>query len=637
VERRLSAILVSDIVGYSRLMEIDERGTIQAQKTHRDELFDPEIEAHGGRIFKTTGDGLLAEFPSVVEAVECAVAIQRAMVERDTQTPKDQRIQYRIGINLGDVIHEDGDLHGDGVNIAARLEQMADPGGICLSGAAYEHLRTTVEIGYEDLGEVQVKNIARPIQAWRVLLDAEQIGQVIAAPTTGRGSLPRLLGAIGLLMVAIAATFWWVQRPEFTPADPENYAFALPEKPSIAVLAFDNLSGDLANEHISDGLSENIIATLADSPKLFVIARNSSFHYKGNATPVQTIAEELGVRYILEGSVQRSGENIRATAQLIDALDGRHIWANTYDRALSAADMFTIQDEITGDIATSLNVELVSGDAARNDFEDVGDLETLALVQQAIAEFQKFTPAGNKLCEDLLLKALETKPDSWLIHLNLGWATWYKVPLGQSANPAATFAKAREYAERTMEIDPDNAYGFALLGWIDMYELQHESALKNAAKAVEFSPSGGIATSVAGWVFSSSGQPARGAELLRFGMRTEPFYPDWIPNSLASSLMMLGQLDEAKELLLVLEAGANRSIQQWSRTSLTIIAVWQNDIELAQQYTAKSLLANSQTSIAMHRRLNYNNRDQAYLERLHKALRIAGWPENPPSPSKTND
>jgi tetratricopeptide (TPR) repeat protein len=268
----------------------------------------------------------------------------------------------------------------------------------------------------------------------------------------------------------------------------------------------------------------------------------------------------------------------------------------------------------------------------------------MALLQQGIAEFQKFTPQGNQLSEELLLKAHKRSPESWAVLVNLGWATWYtgwatwyKVIFGQSENPGETFAKAREYATKSVEVNARNAYGYALLGWIDMYAGDHDAALKNANRAVELSPNGGIATSVAGWVMSNSGHPECGAELCGLACAPNLNYPDWIPFSLAASLMVMGQLDGAKELLLALNADASPTVRQWSQINLTVIAVWQGDIDLARQYAAKSPAENPGTSIAMSRRYNSSIKDQAYLERIFEALRRAGWPENPPPRPTASD
>ncbi len=365
VERRLAAILVADVVGYSALIRADEEGTRAAVRQHNAETVEPQIAAHNGRIFKTVGDGLLAEFASVVDAVRCAVEIQNAIKDHNADVVAEKRVEFRIGVNLGDVIVEGDDLHGDGVNVAARLEGLAEPQGICISGSAFEQVRDKLELGFEDLGDQQVKNIDRPVRAYRVLSDPDDAGKIVTAPTkrATRWKVPALAAALVVIIAAGGLAWWQPWAPDVEPASVERMAFPLPEKPSIAVLPFDNLSGDPEQDYFGDGIAENIITALSKIPDMFVIARNSSFTYKGKPVKVQQVAEELGVRYVLEGSVQRSGDQVRVTAQLIDAVTGHHLWAERYDRQLT--DIFALQDDIAQNIVTALEVKLTAGEQAR--------------------------------------------------------------------------------------------------------------------------------------------------------------------------------------------------------------------------------------------------------------------------------
>jgi adenylate cyclase len=319
--RRLCAILAADIAGYSQLMGADEDGTLSALTAHLCELIDPAIAEHAGRIVKTTGDGLLVEFASVVDAVKCAVDIQRGMAERNHPVPQDRRLAFRIGLNLGDVIVQNGDLYGDGVNIAARLEALAEPGGICLSASAYEHVQGKIStVRFEDVGEHRVKNIARPVRAYRV--------------------------ALGLTGVAPSAVS------------------AIPNSPSIAVLPLDNMSADPEQEHFADGLAEDLITDLAKIAGLLVTARNSTFTYKGRPVNVAQVGRELGVRYVVEGSVRKVDNRVRVTAQLIDTATNTHVWADRYDRDLT--DIFAVQDEVTREIVSALRHRIAPDDEARS-------------------------------------------------------------------------------------------------------------------------------------------------------------------------------------------------------------------------------------------------------------------------------
>jgi adenylate cyclase len=360
VERRLAAILAADIAGYSRLMGADEEGTLERLKALRGEFVDPKISEHRGRIVKTTGDGILIEFPSVIEAVSCAVAVQREMSHRNAGTPQDRRIAFRIGVNLGDIIVEDGDIHGDGVNIAARLEGIAEPGGICISEDAFRQVRGKVDAEFDDVGEQSLKNIVRPMRIYRVKL--------AGAPDASMTTLP------------------------------------LPDKPSLAVLPFHNLSGDLEQEYFADGIVEEITTAIARLPWLFVIARNSSFTYKGRAVDVRQVARELGVRYVLEGSVRKAGNRVRITGQLIDTATGAHIWADRFDSALD--DIFELQDQVASTVVGAIEPKLQKSEIERVTRKPTGSLGAYDLYLRALEQYHKYTKDGMGEAVALLGRAL---------------------------------------------------------------------------------------------------------------------------------------------------------------------------------------------------------------------------------------
>ena len=362
VERRLTAILAADVAGYSRLMGEDEEGTLARLNAHRRELIDPMVAEHHGRIVKTTGDGLLIEFPSVVEAVSCALAVQRAMVERNAATPEEKRITFRIGVNLGDIIVEDGDIHGDGVNIAARLEGIAEPGGICISDDAFRQVRGKMDAGFVDTGEQRLKNIARPIRVYRI-----PIAENATAPT-----LP------------------------------------LPDKPSIAVLPFANLSGDPEQEYFADGMVEEIITALSRIRWLFVIARNSSFTYKGQAVDVKQVGRELGVRYVLEGSVRKAGGRVRITTQLIDAETGAHLWADRFDGRLE--DVFELQDQVAISAAGVVEPTLQAAEIRRSAQRPTKDLTAYDLYLRALPYWDSHEKDGLAQAAEYLGQAIERDP-----------------------------------------------------------------------------------------------------------------------------------------------------------------------------------------------------------------------------------
>ncbi len=358
-ERRLTTILAADVVGYSRLMSADEAGTYARLKAHRKELLEPKTAEYHGRVVKLTGDGTLMEFGSVVDALLFSVDVQRAMAERDAAIPEERRIRYRVGINIGDIIVDGDDIYGDGVNVAARLEAIAEPGGICVSRNVFNQAKNKVEFGFEDLGERQMKNIPEPVCVFRVLMEPKPEGRVIGEARTAKRSWRwPAIATVAIALVAAASAVAWL-RP-WEPASIERIAQSLPDKPSIAVLPFINMSDDPAQEYFADGMTEDLITDLSKVSGLFVIARNSSFAYKGKQIDIRTVAQDLGVRYVLEGSVRRIGDSVRINAQLIEAATGGHMWADRYDGSL--ADIFALQDKVMENIVVALAVNLTSGE-----------------------------------------------------------------------------------------------------------------------------------------------------------------------------------------------------------------------------------------------------------------------------------
>jgi TolB-like protein/class 3 adenylate cyclase len=418
VERRLAAILAVDVAGYSRLMGADEEGTLAAMRAVRREVGDPKIREHRGRIVKTTGDGLLVEFASVVDAVRCAAEMQREMIARNTGVPVERRLEFRMGINVGDIIIEDGDIFGDGVNIAARLEALAEPGGICLSASAYDQVRDRLDIAFADLGERQVKNIARPVRVY-------SIGQRSHGPQAAE-----------------------VQVAQAMPAP-----LPVPEKPSIAVLPFQNISGDPEQEYFADGMVEEITTALSRIPWLFVIARNSSFTYKGQAVDVKQVSRELGVRYVLEGSVRKAGNRMRITGQLIDAVTGAHLWADRFDG--SPEDVFELQDKVASSVAGIIEPALQAAETARSANRPTNDLTAYDLYLRAYAMILSSTRQVAEALR-LLEQAIARDPRYGPA---LAWAAiccFRLVGDGRSEDPAADRLKGIDFARRALEVAGDD-------------------------------------------------------------------------------------------------------------------------------------------------------------------------------------
>ena len=386
-KRKLTAILSADVEGYSRLMGEDETATVQILKAYR-EVMTFHIQQHRGRVVDSPGDNLLAEFGSVVDALDCAVKIQHELKAKNSELPEKSRMEFRIGINLGDVIEDEERIYGDGVNIAARVESLSDSGGICISGTAYDQIAKKLPLGYEYIGEQTVKNIEKPIRVYRVLMDPEAAGKVIGEKRPI--SRQWRWAAVALFVVVGALAIWnFYLRPPFEPASVEQMAYPLPDKPSIAVLPFNNMSEDPKQEYFSDGITEEIITSLSKTDQLFVIARNSTFIYKGKPVKVKQVAEELGVRYVLEGSVRKSEDRVRITAQLIDATAGHHLWAERYDRDLK--DIFALQDEITMKIVTALRIKLTEGEQARMWGKKHKNLDVFLKSMEALSLWRKGT------------------------------------------------------------------------------------------------------------------------------------------------------------------------------------------------------------------------------------------------------
>jgi adenylate cyclase len=492
MERRLSAILAADVVGYSALMEQDEAGTFNRLRGHRKELFEPEIHKHHGRIFKLTGDGLFAEFGSVVDAVECAVSLQQGLTERNSTLPDDQHIQVRVGINLGEVIVDSDDRYGEGVNVAARLEQLADPGGICVSDKVAREVEKKLAFGFEYMGAEQVKNIAEPVEAYRVRQDG----------------VSRSAGTRALI-----------------------------DKPSIALLPFVNMSGDPTQDYFADGITENVITGLSRFRDLFVIASNSTFAYKGKATRVQEVSRELGVRYILEGSVQRSKDRARITAQLIDGKTGRHLWAERYDRSVD--DIFAVQDEVTeriiGSLATAYGGRLLKAWQDRPEATGTRNLQALDFFVRGMDYLNRFTKEENVRARELFDQAAQRDPKFAKPVAKIAWTHFIEANEGWSEDPAVSLATGLKFAKLAIERDDAEAWGrYALAGYY-LFSQQYGRAIGEFEKALELNPNDADILTDFGFCLSYAGRSAEAIDAAEKGMRLNPHYPEWY-------MVQLGQL-----------------------------------------------------------------------------------------------
>jgi adenylate cyclase len=545
-KRKLTAILSADVKGYSRLMGEDEEATVRTITAHR-KVITSVIEKYRGRVVDSPGDNILAEFISVVDAVQSGVEIQEVIRAKNAELPEDRKMEFRIGINLGDVIQEGERIYGDGVNIAARVEGLADPGGICISGSAYEQIENKLALGYDYIGEHTVKNIVKPIRVYKVPTGPETLQKVIdekrPAPSWQRAALAVV---IAILVVAGGVAIWKTYRPSTPPtevASVEKMAFPLPDKPSIAVLPFNNLSADPEQEYFSDGLTDEIIATLSKVPKLFVIARNSTFTYKGKPVKVQQVSEELGVRYVLEGSVRKGGDKIRITAQLIDALNGHHLWAEQYDRNLD--DIFAVQDEITKKIITAMQVKLTEGEQARAVEKGTNNLEAYLKYLQAHEYWRRFNPESNALAKQLAEEAIALDPEYAWPYWVLGKAHTVDVWLGTSKSPKASMAKSRELMQKAIALDDTFAEAYAALGYLYSMTRQHDKALALGEKAVALNPNSAQAHMRYGKILTFAGRYEESIPELKIAIRLNPIPPNLYLYSLGISYCWTGQYEEA--------------------------------------------------------------------------------------------
>ncbi|MDJ0610562.1 MAG: adenylate/guanylate cyclase domain-containing protein [Kiloniellales bacterium] len=547
-ERRLTTILSADVVGYSRLMAVDEAGTHAQLKAHRKELLDPKTAEYHGRTVKLTGDGALMEFASVVEAVGFAVDVQRAMVERNAAVPEDRRIDFRIGINIGDIIVDEDDIYGNDVNVTVRLEGLAEPGGICISGKVYDEVRNKLPLGLEDLGEQEVKNIPEPVRAYRVLLDPAAASGAVAPKRPGRRPWRWAAAAAVAAVLAGAGGLWWQPwAPAVEPASVTRMAFPLPDKPSVAVLPFDNLGGDAEQDLFVDALTENIITELSRFSDLFVIARNSVFTYKGKPVKVQQVAEDLGVRYVLEGSVQGSADRIRITAQLVDALTGKHLWAERYDRDRS--DIFAVQDEVTQAIVARLGgnegelAEAATKLARRKPTSDLGAYESYLL---GVQHKHRYTREDTLLAHEFLNRAIELDPKFARPYVALAWTHFQEYLFGWSDAPARSLEQALEAARTAVALDASDAEAHWAVAEAHIYRGEHERTRAEYDKALALNPNN--ADILANWGLNLAylGIDAQeGVRLIRKAMRLNPHHPEWYDRVLGNAAFTARSYEEA--------------------------------------------------------------------------------------------
>jgi adenylate cyclase len=526
-KRKLTAVFSADVVGYSRLMGEDEAATVKTLEAYKQVMF-VLIKQHRGRVVDSPGDNVLAEFASVVDAVQCGVAVHKEIQARNRELPEMRRMQFRIGINLGDVIEEEARIYGDGVNIAARLESLADPGGICVSKTAFDHIEAKLPLGYEYLGEQTVKNIAKPVGAYKVLMEPRVTVKAEAKPKAGARRRLMLIALAGVLVVAAGAAAFWQfalrpSRPPVEKASKERMAFPLPDKPSIAVMPFVNMTGEPKQDFFCDGLSESLIAALSKAPELFVIARESTFSYKGKGAKVRQVSEELGVQYVLEGSVQRAGDRVRVTAQLIDALKGHHLWSERYDR--SVKDIFDLQDDINMKILTELRVTIAEGEAARIHAKGTNNLQAYLKVLEGDGYRNQNNKEANAVAKRLYHEAVDLDPDYPMAYVGLARAISLDVLFGVSKSPEETLSNSVKWAQKAVELDNSLAEAQAALSSQFVFTRQHDKAIEAGEHAVMLDPNSAMAAYTLAMCLNYSYRSEEALPLLQQAIRLNPFVP----------------------------------------------------------------------------------------------------------------
>ena len=580
VQRKLTTILAADVEGYTRLMRADEEATLGTLTQYR-EITDNLIARRNGRVFSTAGDSVVAEFGSAVEAVRCAVEIQEELRVRNAEQSDDRRMRFRIGINIGDVMVRDGDLFGDGVNVAARIEGLCAPGEVYVSGSVHGQVEGKLSLGFEDKGEQAVKNIAKPVRVYRVRTSSEE------------------------------------NKDQDATGDP----LPLPDKPSIAVLAFENRSNDPEQEYFSDGITEDIITELSKISGLFVIAQNSSFVYKGKPVSVKQVGQELGVRYVLEGSVRKAGNRLRITAQLIDSGTDNHLWAERYDRDLE--DVFALQDEITGKIVAALEVRLTAGEQEQVERRYTDNLEAYDYFLRGRTYQARSTKETTAQAREMFERAIELDPGFAGAYALLSYTHWRDWRNRWSDDPQA-LDRALEAATKAVALDDSLPLAHIYLAWVNFWRKQSEEAIAQGERAISLDPNFAEGYARLGEILNFAGRPAEGIDLIQKAMRLDPHYPYNCLIFLGFAYYAMGMYEEAISSL-------NRAVTRSPDNTHGNLLLAINHIELGQKEEAQARVAevlriSPRASIASEReRVPYT--DQALLERHLEGLRKAGLPE----------
>ena len=618
-KRRLTAILSADAVEYSRLMGDDEEATIRTITEYR-KIITEQVKQNDGRVVDSPGDNVFAEFASVVDALKCAVQTQSKITERNDNLPENREMKFRIGVNLGDIA-EDGDrIYGDGVNVAARIESLAEPGGICISRTAYDQVKNKLELGYEYLGEHSVKNITEPVRVYKILTEPEAVGKVIGEKRKTRRGIALAIALI-LLIGAGGLTGWYLyiqQSKRIEPASIEKMAYPLPDKPSIAVLPFVNMSDDPKQEYFSDGITENIITDLSKISAFFVISRSSTFAYKGKPVKIKQVSEELGVRYVLEGSVQKSSDKVRINAQLVDAITGHHLWAERYDRDLK--DIFAVQDEITQKIVRTLRVEVTEVELERIRRIPTENLNAYESFYRGLEHYRRSSKSSNIQARQMFEKAIELDPRFSMAYVFLGH-TYRRDWLYRWSQDPQTMERAFELAQKAIELNDSSIYAYELLGYIYLLkDRQHEQAIAVAEKVIALDPNFAGGYGLLAEILGFAGRPEEVIGLMEKAMRLNPRYPAIYLFWLGNAHYQMGRYDEAI-------AALNSAVIRKPNHLPTHLFLAASYVELGQEEEAQAEVAEI-LRISPDYRSGSKSwapwKDQTVPKRIRAALRKAG-------------
>ena len=621
LQHKLAAILYADVEGYSRLTGADEAGTHRTLSSYLD-LFTDTIKTHRGDVKHYAGDAVLADFTTVSDALNCAVAVQQAIQQKNATVQADKRIQFRIGINLGEVIVDRGEVYGNGVNVAARLETLAEPGGICISGAARDAVGGKLPLAYDFLGEQAVKNIAEPVRAYRVNSE----GHVkVATPATQkqpqRFSTGIAIGAVIFAALIAAAGIYSYRHAASPPPAPATttHALPLPDKPSIAVLPFVNMSDDPKQEYFSDGMTEDVITSLSKRSGLFVIARNSVFTYKGHAVKPEQVGRELGVRYVLEGSVRKAEKQVRITAQLIDASNGYHLWAEHYDGELK--DIFALQDSITQKIVAALGPKLTAVEQSLSGRAETTSIEAYDLVLRGVAMIRQYTKDSILTARQMCEQAIALDPNYARAYARVAWTYWNEWYFQWTSGSGAQ-DRALEIAKKAVAVDDTSSEAHLTLGWNLLWKKQHDLGVAQLEKAVALDPNFSEAYAHLGQALNYSARPDEAIGFIKKAMRLDPNYPPWFVFFLGKSYWLLRQNDEA---VVALQEAIRRSPDFLpARDLLAVVYIEMGQEKQAKAEAAEVIRIDPTHSVSwLQSVLPYKK--QADLERFISGQRKAGF------------